>query len=118
MFPDSPIITLIFLLGHAIVGMAIGATSGWLTLAVTKAAPKRILNDALIGSCGYFVGLMTVFLPWHQNAISHRLSDGTLVTLTANYFQHYERDAFIAAIILPCLYELSRFFKARRSTSR
>ena len=118
MFPDSPVITLIFLLGHAIVGMAIGALSGWLTLAVTKTASKRVLTNALIGLFGYFAGFMTVFLPWHQNTISYRLSGGTLVASTANYFQYYERVAVIAAIMLPCLYELNRFFGARRSTSR
>src|SRR5438093_424656 len=118
MLPDSPVITLIFLLGHAIAGMAIGALSGWLTLAVTKAAPKRVLTDALIGLLGYFAGFMTAFLPWHQNTISYRLSGGTRVTSTANYFQYYERFAVMAAIMLPCLYELKRSFSARRSTSR
>lgn len=118
MLPDSPVITLLFLLGHAIVGMAIGTLSGWLTLAVTKTAPKRILSDALIGLIGYFSGLMTCFLPWHKNTISYRLSGGTVVTSTANYFQYYERVAVIAAITLPCLYELNRFFRARRSRCR
>ena len=118
MLPDSPLITLIFLLGHAIVGMAIGVMSGWLTLVVTKAAPKRILNDALIGLFGYFGGLMTFFLPWHQNTISYRLSGGVFVTSTASNFQYSERVAIFVAILLPCLYELSRFFRARRSSSR
>lgn len=118
MLPDSPVITLIFLLGHAIAGMVIGALSGWLTVAVTKTAPRRLLTDALIGLFGNFGGLMTCFLPWHQNTISYRLSGGILVTSTANYFQYYERVAVIAAIMLPCLYELSRFLRARRSTSR
>jgi hypothetical protein len=118
MLPDSPVITLLFLLGHAIVGMAIGALSGWLTLAVTKTAPKRILIDALIGLISYLVGLMTCFLPWHQNTISYRLSGGTVVTSTAYYFQYYARVAVIAAIMLPFLYELNRFLRAPRSTSR
>lgn len=84
MLPDSPVITLIFLLGYALAGMAIGAVSGWLTSAVTKTTPKRILTDALIGLTGCFAGLMTSFLPWHRNTISYRLSGGTVVTSTAN----------------------------------
>jgi hypothetical protein len=118
MSPNSPVITLIFLFGHATVGMAIGALSGWLTVSVTKTATKRVWTDALIGLFGYFTGFMTVFLPWYKNTISYRLSGGALVASAANYFQYYERVAVIAAIMLPCLYELNRFFRARRSTSR
>ena len=131
MVPDSPLIPLIFLLGYAILGMAIGAVSGWLTHAVTKAVSrqiladavtekpsKRVLPDALAGLLGCFGGLMTASLPWHQNTITYRLSGGTIVSQTADYFQYYERAAIIAAILLPCLYEFGRFFRARRSRSR
>jgi hypothetical protein len=118
MFPISPVITLVFLLGHSIVGMTIGAISGWLILAVTKTRPKRILRDAAIGLFGYLGGLMTFFLPWHQNTISYRLSGGAIVTSTANFYQSYERVAVLAAILLPCLFELSRFCRVRSSASR
>jgi hypothetical protein len=118
MLPDSPVITLIFLIGHAILGDAIGAVSGWLTYAVTKTGTRRLPTNALIGMLGYFAGFSTCFLPWHQNTISYRLSGGTLVTSTANYFQYYGRIAVIVAVTLPCLYELSRFLRARRSTAR
>ncbi len=118
MLPDSPVITLIFLLGHAIVGLVIGAVSGLLTFAATRTASRRVLADALSGLGGYFGGFITCFLPWRQNTISYRLSGGVLVTSTAGYLQYYKRVAVIAAIILPFLYELSRFYGARRSTSR
>ena len=118
MLPASPIITLIFLIGHAILAGVIGLVSGWLTHAFTKTGSRRLLADALIGILGYFAGVSTCFLPWHKNTISYRLSGGTLVTSTANYFQYYERVAVIVAVILPCLFELIRFFRARRSTAR
>jgi hypothetical protein len=108
---------MIFLLGHAMVATVIGVASGWLTFAFTKTGSRRLLVYAMVGVIGYFAGFSTCFLPWHENTISYRLSGGTIVTSTANFFQYYERVAVIAAIMLPCLYELSRFFRARRHSS-
>jgi len=116
MLPDSPIITLIFLLMDAVAGMAIGIFSGWLTSFITRARSKRLLTDGLIGAGGFLAGLIgVVFMPWHRNTISYHLSGGTLVTSTANVYQHPERVAVIAAIILPSLYELIRWRQVRRS---
>jgi hypothetical protein len=109
---------MMFLIGHAILGGVIGVLSGWLTYAVTRAGSRLLLTDSLVGILGYFAGFSTCFLPWHENTISYTLSGGTLVTSTTNYFQYYERVAIIVAVALPCLYELSRFFWARRSTAR
>lgn len=118
MLPASPVLTMIFLLGRAIVATVIGVASGWLIFAFTKTGPRRLLTDALFGVVGYFAGFSTCFLPWRQNTISYRLSGGTVVTSTANFFQYYDRVAVIAAIMLPCLYELGRFFRARQSSSQ
>jgi len=117
MLPASPVLLMIFLFGHALVAMVIGVASGWLTYAFTKTGSRRLIAYALLGVTGYFAGFSTCFLPWHNNTISYRLSGGTVVTSTANFFQYYERVAVIAAIMLPGMYELSRFFRARQSGS-
>lgn len=116
MLPASPIITLIFLLIDAVAGMAIGIFSGWLTSFLTRTRSKGLLTDGLIGAGGFLAGLMgAVFMPWHRNTISYHLSGGTLVTSTANVYQHPERVAVIVAIVLPSLYELIRWRQLRRS---
>lgn len=116
LLPVSPIITLIFLIMDAVAGMAIGILSGWLTSFITRTRSKRLLTDGLIGAGGFLAGLIgVVFMPWHRNTISYHLSGGTLVTSTANVYQHPERIAVIVAIILPSLYELIRWRQLRRS---
>jgi len=116
MLPDSPIITLIFLLMNAVAGMAIVIFSGWLTSFITRTRSKRLLTDGLIGAGGALAGLMGVaFMPWHRNTISYHLSGATLVTSTTIVYQHPERVAVIVAIILPSLYELIRWRQVRQS---
>lgn len=116
MLPASSIITLVFLIMDAVAGMAIGILSGWFTSFIAREKSKRLFTDGLIGAGGFLAGVIGVdFMPWHRNTISYHLSGGTLVTSTANFYQHPERVAVILAIILPSIYELIRLRHARRS---
>lgn len=119
MLPDSPVVTLLLLIGYVTVGMAIGGLSGWLTSIVTRIGSGQVLKDAFIGALGLIGGfLVCAYLLWHQNTITYRLSGGTQVTSTANFYQYPERVAVFAAVVLPILHELNRFRLKRRYRSR
>ncbi len=116
MVPDSPILVIIYLCLDAIKGLAIGALSGWITSLVTKCRPRRIWMDSLLGSIGFIGGFAgAIYMPWHENTITYKLSDGVTVTSTMNSFQHPERVAIVLAVALPILYELYRWMRSRRS---
>ena len=81
-----------------IAGAAIGVASGWLTSFLTLKDSGELRYDALMGSCGFFVGF------W-----------GCL--LIARSYKHPIGVAVVAAIVLPVLYQLSRLIPLRQDAS-
>jgi hypothetical protein len=110
----SPTLVIVYLIGYAITGMAIGAVSGWLASMGTKCRPRSVWIDGLLGLVGFLTGLFgTIFTPWHVNTITEKLDGGGTVSTTMNRYQHPERIAVVVAIVLPLIYELYRFWRAR-----
>ncbi len=97
----------LYLAVYAVVGMAIGAITGWLVSLLTRGDRRRLLKDALLGSFGYVAGFIgCIFMPWPRNTISYKLDGGTSVTSTMNTYQHPERVAIVIAVLLPLVHEL------------
>jgi uncharacterized membrane protein YeaQ/YmgE (transglycosylase-associated protein family) len=118
-FPVSPVVVAVFLVVYSLVGMAIGALTGWLASLVTKSGPKWILNDALLGSIGFlaaFIGCM--FIPWPSNTVVEQLEGGGTVATTMSRYQHPERVAIVMAVLLPLLHEVYRFARAHTDATR
>ena len=95
--------------------MAIGALIGWLAASITKRGPQKgILQDAFLGSFGFLAGFIgCIFMPWPRNTVVKDLGGGGSVATTMNTYQHPERVATVIAVLLPLLYELYRFKRAR-----
>lgn len=96
---NTPLIntTLIVLMTIAflIAGMAIGVVSGWLTSFLAMKGSRELYKDALIGSLGCAGGFWGCVIA----KTSYRLPS-TIVAVTL-------------AILLPCLYQLSRRISLR-----
>jgi hypothetical protein len=69
MFPVSWPLLVIFLLMHALAGMAVGALTGWLVCQVAKIRPRALVADGLLGIFGYFAGFAGCVLFWPKNTI-------------------------------------------------
>ena len=118
-FPVSPIVVAFYLIVFAIVGMAIGAVSGWLASLITKCGQQGILKDAFLGSFGYLAGFVgCIFMPWPENTVVEDLGGGGSVATTMNQYQHPERVAIVIAVLLPLLHELYRFKRTRTNRRR
>jgi hypothetical protein len=112
--PDSPVITIIFLALNALVGVAIGAVSGSLASLAMKSNSRTVWKDALLGALGFFVGFTgAIYMPWHENTVTERLSGEGTVTTTMGRYQHPEWIAIVFAVALPALHELYQFRRAR-----
>jgi uncharacterized membrane protein YjjB (DUF3815 family) len=95
---------LIFLLMHALAGMAVGALTGWVVCLVAKIRPRALIADGVLGTFGYFAGFTGCVLVWPKNTITY--GTGT----------NPEWAAVLGAALLPLLNELYRR-KTRRTTS-
>ena len=98
-----PIVAL-FLLLHALAGMAIGALTGWVVCLVAKTRPRALGADLFLGAFGYFAGFEGCVLLWPKN------------TMTYGIGPNPEWAAVVGAALLPLLNELYRW-KSRRTTS-
>jgi hypothetical protein len=98
-----PIVTL-FLLLHALAGMAIGALTGWVVCLVATIRSKALVADGVLGTFGYFAGFIGCVLVWPKN------------TMTYGTGPNPEWAAVVGAVLLPLLNELYRR-KTRRITS-
>jgi hypothetical protein len=97
--------------------MAIGALTGILVSRVFRLKIHGILKDGLLGSFGFLLGQIgTLFVPWPANTITYYVGQ-TLVTETANRYQHPERVGIVVAIILPLLREIYRFKLSKAPSS-
>ena len=108
MLPLPLIVPVTFAILYTGAGAVVGSLSGWLTAFGRKRRPKSKV-DAILGGAGFlFAFIITALVPWHTNTISYELSGGTKVSSTMDRYQHPERLAAAAAIILPLLYEVRR----------
>lgn len=103
MFPVSWPLLVIFLLMHALAGMAVGALTGWLVCLVGKVRPSALVADGLLGIFGYFAGFAGCVVVWPKNTISYGTGPNP------------EWAAVIVAALLPLLNELYR--RRTRSTT-
>jgi hypothetical protein len=109
MFPVPWFVVALYLAADAVVGMAIGAITGWLVSWLTKSGRPKLLKDALLGSFGYLAGFIgCIFTPWPRNTVVKQLDGAGSVATTMNTYQHPERVAIVIAILLPLLQELYR----------
>ena len=90
-----PIVAL-FLLLHALAGMAIGAVSGWAVCLIGRIRPRALLVDGVIGTLGYLASFTGCVLVWPKN------------TMTYGTGPNAEWAAVVGAALLPLLYELYR----------
>jgi len=104
MFPVSWPLLVIFLLMHALAGMAVGALTGWLACLVTKIRPWALVADGALGTFGYFAGFAGCVLVWPKNTISYGTGPNP------------EWAAVLVAALLPLVNELYRR-KTRRTAS-
>jgi hypothetical protein len=117
MFPVSWFVVALGLVAYAIAGTAIGVITGWAVSLLTKGGRQRLLKDAFLGALGFLAGFIgCVFMPWPRNTVVTQLGGGGSVATTMSSYQHPERIAIVVAILLPLLYELSRW-KKRRAAS-
>jgi hypothetical protein len=108
--PDPWIVTLLYFVGYALAGAALGVFTGMLAALVLKLRISGITKDCLFGSFGFLLGLVAVaFTPWPENTISYHTDGGTLVSSTMNRYQHPVRVGIVVAIILPLLRTAYRF---------
>ncbi len=115
MFPTSFYVEMAILnsIYYGLAEMAVGAVTGLVICLVFKLNKGGIFRDALIGGTGCVAGFFAVaIMPWPRNTIVYMIGQ-TTVTSTENSYQHPERVAFAAAVILPLLYELYRFVRSR-----
>jgi hypothetical protein len=94
----------IFLLMHALAGMAVGALTGWVVCLVAKIRPRALIADGVIGTFGYFAGFTGCVLVWPKNTITYGTGPNP------------EWAAVLGAALLALLNELYRR-KTRRITS-
>ncbi len=100
--PDSTVYLL-----EAVVGVAIGAVIGLLTILVTK-RPAPVLIDALLGAVGFIAGVvLTAKIPYQMNTVTRKVGDA-IVSTTMRRYQHPYRAALLLAVLLPVLWEVAR----------
>lgn len=99
-----------WIVGDAVIGIVVGVLAGTFAslLLRLKIRLRDVVADGFLGSVAFPLAFVAVLLvPW-RNTIHYRLGD-TLVTSTANNYQHPDLLAYTAAILLPALRELHRF---------
>jgi uncharacterized membrane protein YeaQ/YmgE (transglycosylase-associated protein family) len=97
----------------AILGMGIGAITGWLSSLVLKNGSGGVIKDSLLGAFGYLVGFYAcIFSPWPRQTSSEGLAGA--IRLTMNL--HSERVSVVVAIVLPMLHEWYRSRRKRMVT--
>lgn len=116
MFPVSWFVVALALTAYAVAGMALGAATGWLVSLLTGMR-RQLLKDASLGAFGYLAGFIgCIYMSWPRNTVTTKLPGGGTVATTMSSYQHPERVAVVVAILIPLLYELSRWKKLRAAS--
>jgi hypothetical protein len=118
MFPVPPIVYVVFVLLYCASGLAIGAACGRLVSFASRSHRSKTLHDSSLGLLGFWIGFFgAIYMPWHENTVTERLAVGGIETTTMNSYQHPVRIAIVVAALLPILYEIYRFRRARKQRS-
>ena len=100
-FPIPVAIIIFWLLIYALVAMATGALSGKLASAVLGVPAPGLPEDGFLGLLGFvLLGFGLVFVPSLGELLNYR-------------FGNAANGALVAAPVLPCFRELSRFIRYR-----
>jgi hypothetical protein len=114
MLPVPSIVYVIFFLLYAVAGLAIGASCGWMVSLASQSHRSKLRQDALFGLLGFLIGFIgAIYMPWHENTVTERLSGGGMATTTMNSYQHPIRIAVVFAVLIPVLYEVYRLRSER-----
>jgi hypothetical protein len=108
-----PLLDLYFFVVMAILGMAIGAVTGWLSSLVLKSGTGGVIKDSFLGAFGYLAGFYgCILMPWPRNTSSEGLAGAMRLTMNL----HSERISVVVAIVLPVLHEWYRSRRQRAVT--
>jgi membrane associated rhomboid family serine protease len=111
-FPISTTIVVMYCIGLAVVGAAIGAFIGLIAPVVSKPGPTWILKDAFLGASGMLAGWFgCVLMSSRRITTSYALEGGRIVVTST--MKHPEGAAVVVAVLLPIVHELYRFRRAR-----
>jgi uncharacterized membrane protein YeaQ/YmgE (transglycosylase-associated protein family) len=108
-----PLLDLDFFVVMVILGMVIGAITGWLSSLILKSGTGGVIRDSFLGSFGYLAGFYgCIFMPWPRNTSSEGLAGAMRLTMNL----HSERVSVVVAIVLPVLHEWYRSRRKRMVT--
>jgi MFS family permease len=97
-----------------VVGAATGAFIALIAERISRRGKPALVVDGILGAIGYAGGAIGLgFLPAMQHSTTTRAGDLIIHTTTRNYGEAY-RVAFGVAALLPVLYEMYRYQRARR----
>jgi hypothetical protein len=110
-----PLLNFVLLVVSALVGMAIGAITGWLSSLVLKSGTGGVIRDSFLGAFGYLAGFYAcIFSLWPRSTVTEGLAGALRLTMNL----HSERVCVVAAIVLPVLHEWYRSRRKRTVTNR
>ena len=113
MFPIPTLVACLFAAVYTVAALIIGAVASFGVSFAMKRKKLRFISSALLGALGFWLGLIgCLLMPWPENTIVRYVGD-TQVTETANHFQHPFAVAFVAAVLVPLLYEILRWKHSR-----
>jgi hypothetical protein len=114
MFQIGWLVAAFSLIVLALIGLVLGAFTGFLLCSKLKFELRGIIKDGLCGSIGSLAGFLAAVSVPYRNTITYRVGQ-TFVTSTTNSYQHPERVAIAAAVLLPLLRAAYRFRRERQS---
>jgi len=104
-----------YALWYLVIGSVVAAAEGYLLAITLKTGKRSIWKDAPLGACGMIGGfLLVALIPFPTNTITYRLGE-TVVTETANWYQHPLYVAFALALSLPLFRAMMRHRKQSAS---
>lgn len=99
-----------------VVGAAIGALIALIADRISQRGKPALVVDTILGAIGFTGGAIGfAFLPAIQHSTTTRAGGLIIHTTTRNYSEAYQL-AFGVAALLPILYEMYRYRRARRDS--
>jgi hypothetical protein len=116
-FQVAPLVVVLGLVISAIIGMAIGMVAGYLMTLILNVKIRTLWKDALLGSFGFFAGLIaSAIAPW-QTTVVTTIGDRATIQSSVDRYQHPAFAASAGALLLPVLHQLFRRYRMARSVS-
>jgi len=101
-----------------VVGAATGALIALIADRISKRGKPALLVDTILGAIGFAGGAIGfAFLPAIQHSTTTRAGGIIIHTTTRNYSEAYQL-AFGVASLMPVVYEMYRYRRARRDGQR